>query len=292
MTASYVAALIGAGVGASLTPRLHEREGARHGLSYVYRTVDIVAMGLAADAVGDLVRAARVFGFDGLNVTHPCKQLVIPHLDTLSPEASALGAVNTVVFRDGRSIGHNTDATGFAKSFARGLPDAATGRVVQIGAGGAGAAVAHALLTLGADRLVLSDLDGTRGRALARKLAERFGSGRIEYVDLHRLPDAMQDADGLVNTTPVGMAAHPGSAVPRDLLRLGMWVADIVYRPLYTELVAAAEQVGAQILTGAGMAVFQAVDAFALITGREPDAEAMFVDFDDLVALEVMEGRQ
>jgi len=287
---SYTAALIGAGVGASLTPQLHEREGARHGLSYVYRTVDITTLGIAADAVGGLVHAARAFGFDGLNITHPCKQLVIPHVDALSPEAAALGAVNTVVFRDGRSFGHNTDVTGFAQSFARGLPDAATGRVVQLGAGGAGAAVAHALLTLGTDRLVLSDLDGTRCRVLANKLAERFGSGRVEYVDPHRLRDAVQNADGLVNATPIGMAAHPGSAVPRELLRPQMWVADIVYRPLRTELVASAEQVGAQVLTGAGMAVFQAVDAFALITGREPDAEAMFGDFNDLVTLEATEG--
>ncbi len=149
---SYVAALIGSGVGPSLTPPLHEREGARHGLSYVYRTVDITALGVSPDAVGDLVRAAHAFGFDGLNITHPCKQLVIPHLDELSAEAETLGAVNTVVFRSGRAIGYNTDVTGFARSFARGLPEELARTVVQLGAGGAGAAVATALLNLGADR--------------------------------------------------------------------------------------------------------------------------------------------
>lgn len=290
MTSSYAAALIGAGVSPSLTPKMHEREGARHGLNYVYRTVDITTLGIAAHDVGELVRAAQAFGFDGLNITHPCKQLVISHVDALSPEAAALGAVNTVVFRDGRSFGHNTDVTGFAKSFARGLPDAATARVVQLGAGGAGAAVAHALLTLGTDRLMLADLDTARATHLAGRLAERFGSGRVEYVDPRGLGDALENADGLVNATPIGMADHPGSPVPRELLCPQLWVADIVYRPLRTALVEDAERAGCQVLTGAGMAVFQAVDAFALITGREPDAEAMFRDFNDLVTLEATEG--
>jgi shikimate dehydrogenase len=240
--------------------------------------------------VGDLVRAAMASGFDGLNITHPCKQLVIPHLDDLSPEAAAVEAVNTVVFVDGRAIGHNTDVTGFAKSFAHGLPHAATGMVVQVGAGGAGSAVAHALLTLGADQLVVTDLDSARAQRLTDRLHDRFGSERVRHIDVSRLDDAMATADGLVNTTPLGMAAHPGSAVPIRLLRPELWVADIVYRPVRTELVRAAEDAGCVVLNGAGMAVFQAVDAFALITGRQPDAAAMLADFHELVALESLEG--
>ncbi len=147
---SYLVGLIGSGIGPSLSPALHEREADRQGLRYLYRLIDIDALGVAPEAVGDLVRAARDLGFDGLNITHPCKQLVIEHLDALAPQAEALGAVNTVVFEDGRAVGHNTDVTGFAASFARGLPDAPLERVVQLGAGGAGAAVAHAMLTLGA----------------------------------------------------------------------------------------------------------------------------------------------
>lgn len=286
---SYVAALIGSGVGPSLTPAMHEREGARHGLRYVYRTVDITALDVAPSEVGDLVRAARAFGFAGLNITHPCKQLVVPHLDDLSPEAAAVGAVNTVVFRDGKAVGHNTDVTGFASSFARGLPDAATRSVVQVGTGGAGAAVAHALLTLGTDRLVVTDLDRTRAERLADELSRRFGPGRVAPADLVEMEDLLHDADGVVNATPLGMAAHPGSAVPSRLLRPELWVADIVYRPLRTRLVRDAEAAGCRVLDGAGMAVFQAVDAFALITGLEPDAEAMLADFSELVALEETE---
>lgn len=286
---SYLAGLIGSGVGPSLTPALHEREGARHRLNYIYRTVDITALEVPPEAVGELVRTSMYFGFDGLNITHPCKQLVIPHLDELSPEAAAVEAVNTVVFDQGKAIGHNTDVTGFRRSFARGLPDAATGIVVQIGAGGAGSAVAHALLTLGVSHLILADIDTARAGRLASRLEQQFGQGRVRHVDLQQLPEAAASADGIVNATPLGMAAHPGAALPTELLRPELWVADIVYRPLATELVVAAEAAGCMVLNGAGMAVFQAVDAFALITGREPNVEAMLADFQELIAVE-MEG--
>lgn len=286
MRTSYVAALIGSGVGPSLTPSLHEREGARQALNYVYRTLDITALGIAPQQIGDLVGAARAFGFDGLNITHPCKQLVIPFLDELAPEAQALGAVNTVVFRDGRAIGHNTDVTGFAKSFARGVATASTDLVVQVGSGGAGAAVATALLNVGTERLVVLDLDPARSSSLATSLARRFGSERVSSAPLESLSSLIKTADGVVNATPLGMLAHPGCSVPASLLRRDLWVADIVYRPLRTQLVRDAESAGCEVLTGAGMAVFQAVDAFELITGRAADADAMFDDFAWLVAAE------
>ena len=288
---SYVAALVGAGIGASLTPPMHEREGARQGLRYAYRTVDIGMLGVAPGNVGELVAAARAFGFDGLNITHPCKQLVIPHLDALSPEARALGAVNTVVFHDGRATGHNTDVTGFARSFVRGLATAATDRVVQVGAGGAGAAVATAMLNLGTARLAVTDLDPARAEALAVALRARFGEHRVTAAPVDELAGLLHAADGVVNATPLGMSAHPGSAVPTELLRPGLWVADVVYRPLRTQLVRDAEAAGCAVLTGAGMAVFQAVEAFELITGRAADAEAMFADFADLVSREASEVR-
>ncbi|MGH3318619.1 MAG: shikimate dehydrogenase [Streptosporangiaceae bacterium] len=286
---SYVVGLIGSGVGSSLSPALHEREGARQGLSYAYRTIDIATLNLAPEAAGDLVDAARTLGFDGLNITHPCKQLVLGHLDELSADAEAMGAVNTIVFTDGTAVGHNTDVTGFARSFAQGLPDARTGTVVQLGAGGAGSAVAHALLRLGTDRLVLADADSKRAERLARTLRKRSEPGEVEHADLARLREVVANADGVVNATPLGMADHPGSAVPLELLRPDLWVADIVYRPLRTALVRAAEQAGCRVLTGAGMNIFQAVESFALITGRQPDQEAMFGDFEDLVALETAE---
>ncbi|MFE5395915.1 shikimate dehydrogenase [Streptomyces sp. NPDC056568] len=280
---SYLVGLIGSGIGPSLSPALHEREADRQGLRYLYRLIDIEALGVPPEAVGDLLRAARDLGFDGLNITHPCKQLVIEHLDALAPQAEALGAVNTVVFDDtGRATGHNTDVTGFAASFARGLPDAPLERIVQLGAGGAGAAVAHATLTLGAARVTVVDAVPERAAALAASLDRHFGDGRAAHAAPDALPGLLTSADGIVHATPTGMAAHPGLPLPAELLHPALWVAEVVYRPLETELLRTARALGCATLDGGGMAVFQAADAFRLFTGREPDAAAMLADITDL----------
>lgn len=278
-----LAGLVGAGIGASLTPAMHEREAARLGIRCWYQPLDIGDLGIAPAEVGSVVDAARRTGFTGLNITHPCKQLVMRHLDEMSDDARALGAVNTVVFDGPNVIGHNTDWSGFAHAFARGLPDVDTNQVVLLGAGGAGTAVAHALLTLGCDRLTVVDADDDRAAELAAALCARAGSGRAVAAGTDRLPALMRDADGLVHATPTGMAACPGLALPAELVAEHHWVADIVYRPLETELVRLARRRGCRTLDGGAMAVFQAVDAFELFTGIAPDAERMLAHFAELV---------
>ena len=265
--------LIGGGIQASRTPAMQEREGAEQGLRLIYKLIDLDVLRLGPETLGELLTAAERMGFSGLNITYPCKQAVVPLLDELSPDARALGAVNTVLFQDGRRIGHNTDCSGFAESFRRGLPDMRRDRVVQLGAGGAGAAVAHALLAEGVGRLAISDTDTPRAEALAADLAARFGTGRA--VALGDLAAEVAAADGLVNCTPVGMAKLPGTPLPVALLRPAIWVAEIVYFPLETELLRAARAIGCRTLDGGGMAVFQAVGAFRLFTGLEPDAARM-----------------
>ncbi|WP_330357178.1 shikimate dehydrogenase [Streptomyces chartreusis] len=282
---SYLVGLIGSGIGPSLSPALHEREAARQGLRYLYRLIDIDTLGVPPEAVGDLVRSARDLGFDGLNITHPCKQLVIEHLDELAPQAEALGAVNTVVFEDGRAVGHNTDVTGFAASFARGLPDVPLERVVQLGAGGAGAAVAHAMLTLGAERVTVVDALGERAADLAGALNRHFGAGRAAAAAPDQLARVVGAADGIVHATPTGMAAHPGLPLAAELLHPRLWVAEVVYRPLETELLRTARATGCAALDGGGMAVFQAADAFRLFTGREPDSGRMLAHIADLAGV-------
>jgi shikimate dehydrogenase len=277
---SVLVGLVGTGIQASLTPALHEREGAEQGLRYIYKLIDLEILGLDAGALSEILTAAQWFGFAGLNITHPCKQAVIPLLDELSPDARALGAVNTVVLKDGRRVGHNTDWWGFAESFRRELNDVLIGRVVQFGAGGAGAAVAHALLTLGAGEVTIIDTDEDRARNLTAALCERFGERRA--VTGVAVSDAMAAADGMVNTTPLGMAKYPGMAVPSELLQPHLWVADIVYFPLETELLRQARARGCRTMSGGGMAVYQAVGAFRLFTGLEPDAERMFQHFNEL----------
>ncbi|MGG5807745.1 shikimate dehydrogenase [Falsiroseomonas sp. CW058] len=269
--------LIGTGIGASRSPALHEREGAAQRLRSTYRLIDLAALGLGVEALEELLVAAQRLGFAGLNITHPCKQAVLPLLDDLSEDARALGAVNTVVLKDGRRIGHNTDWWGYAEGFRRGLPGVPMGRVVQLGAGGAGAAVAHAALTLGAGCLTVFDTDAARAAALAADLGARFGAGRAEAgMDLDA---AMARADGLINCTPVGMAKYPGTPLPVTLLRPGIWVSEIIYFPLETELLRAARRIGCRTLDGGGMAVFQAVEAFRLFTGITPDHERMLRHF-------------
>lgn len=268
--------LIGAGIQLSRTPRMHEAEAAAQGAHLVYRKIDLDVLGVGADALPRLLSMAQAIGFAGLNITYPCKQSIIPLLDDLSDDARSLGAVNTVVFQDGKRIGHNTDWWGFAESFRRGLPDVPTNRVVQLGAGGAGSAVAHALLTLGVKRLTIVDTDAPKAEALVRSLARRFGEARVTAATDPAEP--MAGADGLVNTTPVGMAKHPGLPLLADLLGRS-WVADIVYFPLETELLRAARLLGCRTLDGGGMAVFQAVEAFRLFTGRTPDPARMAREF-------------
>ena len=277
---SFLVGLIGAGIQGSRTPALHEREGDEQGFRYLYRKIDLVPLGIGPEALPELLLAAQRMGFAGLNITHPCKQAVIPMLDELSADARALGAVNTVVLRDGRRRGENTDWWGFAEAFRRNMAGAALGRVVQLGAGGAGAAVAHALLGLGVAHLTLQDVDPARAAALARDLCAWVGAGRAVACD--DLPAAMAAADGLVHCTPTGMAAHPGLPLPAALLRPALWVAEIVYFPLETELLRVARALGCRTLDGGGMAVFQAVEAFRLFTGVTPDAERMLRHFQSM----------
>lgn len=289
---SFLAGLLGQGIGPSLTPELHEREAARQGLRYVYTSVDLGDDRIGRDHLVGLLAAAVELGFDGLNVTHPVKQTMVPLVDRVTPEVEAIGALNTVlVGADGGTVGHNTDVTGFGRAFADDLADVTRDEVVLLGAGGAGTAVAHALVAQGVRRLVVVDPDAARAAGLVESVRRAAPEVVVTAAPTDLAP-ALARADGLVNATPVGMAAHPGTPVPVDLLRPDLWVADIVYRPLHTELLRAAADRGCRTLTGAGMAVHQAADAFELITGRPADRAAMFRDFDQLVEAEAQHAQE
>ncbi len=274
---SIVCGLIGSGIQASRTPTMHEQEGAAQGLRYVYKLIDLAQLGVGTEALPELLTAAERMGFAGLNITYPCKQSIIPLLHELSDDARALNAVNTVVLEDGRRIGHNTDWSGFAEGFRRGLPEAKLDRVVQLGAGGAGAAVAHAALTMGAKQLTIFDVDHARSAELGASLSARFGRDRA--VGGTDLAAAMAAADGLIHATPTGMAKLPGMPLSPELLRSNHWVAEIVYFPLETELLRVARSKGCRTVDGGGMAVFQAVGAFRLFTGIEPDPARILKHF-------------
>ncbi len=277
---SYALGLVGAGIGRSLTPALQEREGHEQGLGLTYRLVDADVHGLGVEDLPDVLDQAERFGLDGLNVTHPFKQAVVPLLDELTEDAADLGAVNTVVLRDGRRLGCNTDWSGYGQAFRAVLPDATHDRVVLVGAGGAGVAVGYGLLAQGAEHVTVLDSDPERADACVVRLGKRYGDDRVGVgSDLER---ALADAQGVVNATPVGMTGHPGTSVPVHLLEQRLWVSDVVYFPLETELVAAARALGCRVVPGGGMAVHQAVGAFELFTGRPADAARMGRHFGEL----------
>lgn len=256
--------LVGRGIQLSRTPAMHEAEADAQGLRCSYELLD-TETGID-DNLPAILDRAETEGFAGLNITYPYKQAIISHLDGLSDAARRIGAVNTVVFRDGKRFGHNTDFWGFSESLRLGLPDARMGCVLLLGAGGAGAALAHAIADIGVGRLLIADVRADMAKALA-------AANGAEAVD--DPAQAIGMADGIVNATPVGMASLPGTPIEADLLEARQWVADIIYFPLETELIKAARERGCRTLNGEGMAVYQAVRAFELFTGRPANATRM-----------------
>ncbi len=267
-------ALVGQGISASLSPGMHMAEGRAQGVGISYGLIDTMTAAHRHRALGEIVATAAGQGLAGLNVTHPYKTAVLAHLDDLSDDARRLGAVNTIVFKDGRAVGHNTDFSGFAAGFAGELADAPREDVLLLGAGGAGAAVGFALIDAGVARLGIHDLDRQRAEALARALGQACPDTAVRVVErLNR--QTTKGLRGLVNATPMGMARYPGSAFPCELLHRGLWVGDVVYFPSTTALLARARAVGCRVMPGAAMAIWQAVHGFELFTGRRADPARM-----------------
>ena len=269
--------LIGSPIKSSAAPAMHEAAAAALGLRAHYRLIDVA--GADRDTLRSMLDGVRLLGFAGVNVTFPYKEAVLPLLDALSPSAAAIGTVNTVVVRDGKLIGHNTDATGFATAFKRVLGTPGDAPVALIGAGGVGRAIGFALCELGAREIWLCDQDGGKARALAARLKDR-----IVVRICADVAEALQGAGGLVNATPVGMLPSMDCPVPHELIHDGQWVADAVYTPLWTPLLRAARERGARVMTGRELCVDQAVDAFRLFVGREASRDGIAATFDAVIA--------
>ena len=188
------------------------------------------------------------------------------------------------MLRNGRLTGHNTDFSGFQEAFARRLPGARTDRVVVLGAGGAGAAVAHAILALGAGQVTVLDVERERAGELAEGLQRDFDARSAATGDMADLEELLADADGLIHATPTGMEAHPGTAVPTELLDPRLWVAEVVYMPIETQLLKDARERGCRTLDGAAMVALQAAGSLELFTGARPDRERMLHHVDELIA--------
>lgn len=280
---THMLGLAGDSITASFTPPLHEMMGQCIGMGVAYRPIDFAVLDVGADDLAEVLAWARRLGFTGLNITAPCKQSVIPLLDELSDRAQALQAVNTVRFTDQGTVGYNTDWCGFVHSFQRNLPGARSDDVVMMGAGGAGSAVAYGMLDAGVRQLTVFEVDQTRLDALVARMDALFGPGRaVAGTDLQA---ALAVADGVINATTFGMTGHQaGSCIPAEYLRPEMWAADCVYIPVDTPLMKDAAALGCRTLPGTGMAVEQAVEAFRIFTGVEPDVEAAYRSLDQLLA--------
>jgi shikimate dehydrogenase len=265
--------LIGAGIQRSKSPIMHEREAAALNILLSYKLIDLNVLGLGTAALGDLIAWAESAGFAGLNITHPCKQAAVACVDALSEDAKAIGAINTIVFRDRIRMGHNTDCSGFGESFRREAGGFSKRNVVLLGAGGAGSAVARALLLNHVRALAVYDTDGVRAERLVAQLNEPFRMRRAAVAT--DLTAALATADGLVNATPLGTDMHPGIPIDVQFIRPNMWVADINYFRLETALLAEARKIGCMTIAGRGMAIFQAGHSFELFTGKKPDVERM-----------------
>jgi shikimate dehydrogenase len=287
MSTTFRVALLGDGIGESLTPAMHMLEGERLGLSYVYELFDIPADTFQTEGLVSFLVGLRAAGFDGLNVTHPYKQRVLGLVDDLSADAERIGAVNLITFDGERVAGHNTDWTGFRASLASQLDAPLSGTVLQIGSGGAGAATVYALLTMGADHVVIHDVDPSRARALADRYRPLFPQQQITATD-GAVGDLWSQVTGVVHATPVGMDKHPGRPFDPALLSAGAWVAEVVYRPVETQLVVSARAAGHQVIDGSMMAVGQAIDSLRILTGLEPDADRVRADLLSLLAAEDM----
>jgi len=270
---SHAVGLIGRGIGASRSPEIHEAEARTLGIALTYRAVDFDALGLADERLGEVLRFLAGIGFSGCNITHPFKQQVLALCDEVSEEATTLGAVNTVVFRDGRFLGDNTDWIGFSWMIEQQIGAVAGSRVAQVGAGGAGSATAYALARLGVGELALFDPSAQRCEQLVARLAPRFPA--CSFRICASAAEAIAGRDGVVQTTPIGMAAHPGLPFPSGLMAPPQWLADVIYFPSETPLLAAARAGGMRAINGTGMVIGQAAEAFRLFTGQRPDQERM-----------------
>jgi shikimate dehydrogenase len=269
--------LLGAPIAQSAAPDMHERAADALGFRCHYQLIEVAGAG--REGLRALLDGVRRLGFAGVNVTFPYKEAVVELLDELSPTAAKIGAVNTVVVRDGRLIGHNTDTTAFARAVAPLVIASSHGPVAVIGAGGVGKAIAFALAGLGVAELRIFDCEPAKAAQLAAKL-----EGEVKATVSPGVEDALRGAVGVVNASPVGMLPSTGTPVPDHLLHDGLWVADAVYSPLWTPLLTAARAKGATVMTGRELAIYQAADAFELFSGQVPSISAMGIAFDAVMA--------
>lgn len=269
-----VLGLLGWPVGHSVSPAMQNAALASLGLDYVYVPFNVAPADLA-----QAVRGLAVLGVRGANVTIPHKEAVLPLVERLTPEAQAVGAVNTLVREKGGWVGHNTDGEGFLEALREEANFALEGkRLLLLGAGGAARAVAFAAAGAGVSLLLIANRTPARAHTLAEALARRFPC-RVRAIPLERgsLAAALAETDVLVNTLPLGMYPQVEAMppLPPEALEPPLLVCDLIYNPRPTKLLSLAASRGCRTLDGLPMLVAQGALAFALWTGCKAPKEIM-----------------
>ncbi|WP_258359266.1 shikimate dehydrogenase [Moorella sulfitireducens (nom. illeg.)] len=264
-------ALIGYPVGHSLSPLMQNAAFASAGLDLVYLAFAVAPPDLPAALAG-----LKALGFMGANVTVPHKEAVIKYLDAVEPIAARIGAVNTIVNKDGRLTGYNTDAGGFLRSLREAGFDPAGKQAVILGAGGAARAVAFALAGAGCAALTIANRTLEKAGCLAAELTGLkvpVGACNLQEEELR---PRIEGADLVVNATSAGMApAVEAVPLPAAWLNSRQWVYDLVYNPLETKFLRQARQRGCRVISGLGMLLYQGAAAFTLWTGKTAPVEVM-----------------
>ena len=258
---------IGHPIAHSRSPHLHRHWLRQNGLPGYYIPMDIGPGDLA-----EVIRMLPRMGFVGVNITVPHKETVMNIADLITDRATLIGAANTLIFRpDGKIHADNTDGYGFIENLRAGAPDwdPKAGPAVVMGAGGAARAVVSSLADAGVAEILLTN----RTRIRAEKLKEDFGQ-RVQVVDWVQAGNIVDGAGLVVNTTSLGMVGKPEMRVPLDGLRPGTVVTDLVYAPLKTRLLQAAEAAGCTTVDGLGMLLHQAVPGFERWFGPRPQVDA------------------
>jgi shikimate dehydrogenase len=262
-----LAGVIGWPVGHSRSPRLHNFWLARHRIDGAY-----VPLPVRPDSLADAVRGLRACGFAGANVTIPHKETAFALCTEVQPFARRAGAVNTLIFRDGQTIGLNTDGPGFMQNLLWYGVDPARGPALVLGAGGAARAIVTALHDVGVHVTVAN-----RTPDHAAHLAQSLPGLRV--LPWRDWPAAAADHALLVNTTSLGMSGHPPLDIDLSRASPTLVVADIVYVPLTTKLLAAAAAAGLRTVPGLGMLLHQARPGFAAWFGVKPAVDAELLAF-------------
>ncbi|MDK9705935.1 MAG: shikimate dehydrogenase [Desulforhopalus sp.] len=265
--------LLGDPLGHSVSPAMHNRLFEKLGLDYCYMPVQVTPENLRTVFAG--LTKMNVAGF---NVTIPHKIAIIDYLDALDPLAATIGAVNTICIKDGRTIGYNTDGEGFIRSLHEAAGTIVHGkRVLILGCGGAVRAIAMTLAFQGAEKIVIANRTMAKAEALAAEINTRIGNCAVAIAaEPESQAEAIKSCDILVNGTSIGMyPRQEDSPIDLTLLESHLVVADIVYNPHTTKLLAAAQAKGCRIVHGIGMLIHQGAAGFKLWTGIDPLIEEM-----------------